>query len=54
MPLYPDQRFDSAAGVELAAEAALLEARLLVLREALAGVDARISAIAEELHRLDR
>ncbi|WP_159011879.1 hypothetical protein [Streptomyces sp. NRRL F-5123] len=54
MPLHPDQRFDPATGVVLAAEAALLEARLRMLREALGSVDARIAAVTEALRRLDR
>ncbi|NUR00870.1 MAG: hypothetical protein HOY79_31390 [Streptomyces sp.] len=54
MPLHPDQRFDPAACVVLAAEATLLEARLRILQQALGGVDARIAAVTQELRRLDR
>jgi hypothetical protein len=48
---YRDRCPDPAAGVLLAAEAAVLEARVRLLREALAGVDARIAAVTEELRR---
>ncbi|MFJ8107677.1 hypothetical protein [Streptomyces sp. NPDC096132] len=49
----PDQHFDpAAAGVSLAAEAALLEARLRLLQEAIDTVDARIRATSEALRRL--
>nr|WSX75415.1 hypothetical protein OH826_16830 [Streptomyces sp. NBC_00899] len=54
MPFHPDQPFEPAVGVVLAAEAALLEARLRMLREALDSIDARIDAVTEELRRPDR
>lgn len=54
MPLHPDQPYETAAGAVLAAEAALLEARLRMLREALDSVDARIATVTEELRRPDR
>ncbi|WP_225848951.1 hypothetical protein [Streptomyces sp. HPF1205] len=54
MFLHPDQCSDPAAGALLEAEAALLEARLRMLREALGSVDARIAAVAEELRRRNR
>ncbi|WP_328891000.1 hypothetical protein [Streptomyces sp. NBC_00316] len=43
-----------AAGVSLAAEAALLEARLRMLREELDTVDARIEAVSDALRQLRR
>jgi hypothetical protein len=54
MLFHPDQPFEPAVGVVLAAEAALLEARLRMLREALDSIDARIDAVTEELRRPDR
>ena len=42
----------AAAAAALAAEAALLEGRLSVLREAIETVDARIHAVSETLRRL--
>ncbi|MFF7716239.1 hypothetical protein [Streptomyces sp. NPDC007988] len=49
----PDQPPDPAASVVLlATEAALLEARLGMLREALDTVDARIEAVSDTLRRL--
>lgn len=48
-----DRRTDPAdATVLLAAEAAVLEGRLGVLREAIDEVDARIHAVSEEISRL--
>lgn len=41
----------AAAVVSLAADAALLEARIRLLQEGLSSVDQRISAVSEELHR---
>ncbi|MET7861413.1 hypothetical protein ABZS81_30280 [Streptomyces sp. NPDC005318] len=53
MPQDRDHHSDpAAASVSLAAEAALLEARLRMLQEALGTVDARIEAVSEELRRL--
>ncbi|WP_416980945.1 hypothetical protein [Streptomyces sp. T028] len=53
MPRDSDQHSDPAvAGVFLAAEAALIEARLRLLQEAIATVDARIRAISDALGRL--
>ncbi|MEV1068945.1 hypothetical protein [Streptomyces sp. NPDC050263] len=50
MPRDPDQHSDPAAdSVALAAEAALLEARLRLLREAIDVVDARIRAASDAL-----
>ncbi|MGP4084871.1 hypothetical protein [Streptomyces sp. KR55] len=45
---HPDP---AAASVSLAAEAALLEARLRMLHEALDAVDARIAAVSDTLRR---
>ncbi|MEU9317240.1 hypothetical protein [Streptomyces sp. NPDC048295] len=42
----------AAVTVSLAAEAAVLEGRLGVLREAIDEVDARISAVSERIRRL--
>lgn len=51
----PDQQTDpAAASVSLAAEAAVLEARLRMLREALDGVDTRIEEVSEALRRVRR
>ena len=48
-----DTRTDPAvATASLAAEAALLEERLSLLREAIAAVDARIDAVSTRLRRL--
>ncbi|MGW2049829.1 hypothetical protein ACWCPF_32285 [Streptomyces sp. NPDC001858] len=53
MPSDPDQPFDPAADcVALATEAALLEARIRLLREAIDTVDARIRAASEALRVL--
>jgi hypothetical protein len=53
MPRDPDEYSDlAAAGVSLAAEAALLEAHLRMLREAIDTVDERITVVTETLHRL--
>ncbi|MFD8565512.1 hypothetical protein [Streptomyces sp. NPDC059639] len=50
-----DRRTDvMATTVSLAAEAALLEGRLSLLREAIDTVDARIDAVSESLRRLQR
>ncbi|RPF30473.1 hypothetical protein EDD92_0248 [Streptomyces sp. TLI_185] len=50
-----DARTDPAvATASLAAEAALLEERLSVLREAIDAVDARINAVSTRLRRLRR
>jgi multidrug resistance efflux pump len=47
-----DQQADArAAAASLAAEAALLEGRLRLLREAIAAVDARIESVSESLRR---
>ncbi|MEV0227267.1 hypothetical protein [Streptomyces sp. NPDC050704] len=55
MPRNSDQHPDPAtASVSLAAEAALLEARLRMLQEALDTVDARIEAVSETLRQLRR
>ncbi|MFD7711670.1 hypothetical protein ACFV6E_38020 [Streptomyces sp. NPDC059785] len=55
MPRSADPQTDLAgATVSLAAEAALLEGRLSLLREALETVDARIDAVSETLGRLRR
>ncbi|WP_333747742.1 hypothetical protein [Streptomyces sp. IBSBF 2394] len=48
-----DRQTDPAAA-SLAAEAALLEGRLSLLREAIDSVDARIDAVSETLRRLQR
>ncbi|MFC8420387.1 hypothetical protein ACFUN7_05755 [Streptomyces sp. NPDC057236] len=53
-PRDPEEPDPVAAGVTLAAEAAVLEARLCVLREALGAVDARIEAVSDALRRLRR
>lgn len=53
-PRDPEEPDPVAAGVTLAAEAAVLEARLRVLREALGAVDARIEAVSDALRRLRR
>ncbi|MFG3158803.1 hypothetical protein ACGFY8_02880 [Streptomyces sp. NPDC048232] len=48
-----DRQTDPAAATaSLAAEAALLEGRLSLLREAIDSVDARIDAVSETLRRL--
>ncbi|MEV5840368.1 hypothetical protein AB0M32_00195 [Streptomyces sp. NPDC051985] len=53
MPRSTDRRTDPAAvTASLAAEAALLEGRMSVLREAIDSVDARIDAVSETLRRL--
>ncbi|MGW5430374.1 hypothetical protein ACWET9_24650 [Streptomyces sp. NPDC004059] len=53
MPRDPDKYSDlAAAGVSLAAEAALLEAHLRMLQEAIDSVDERITVVTETLHRL--
>ncbi|MET8809800.1 hypothetical protein [Streptomyces sp. NPDC004546] len=53
MPRDPDEYSDlAAAGVSLAAEAALLEAHLRMLQEAIDSVDERITVVTETLHRL--
>ncbi|MFI8485465.1 hypothetical protein [Streptomyces rubrogriseus] len=50
-----DRQTDPAAATaSLAAEAALLEGRLSLLREAIDSVDARIDAVSETLRRLQR
>ncbi|MFH8702872.1 hypothetical protein [Streptomyces rubrogriseus] len=50
-----DRQIDPAAATtSLAAEAALLEGRLSLLREAIDSVDARIDAVSETLRRLQR
>ncbi|PPS85375.1 hypothetical protein [Streptomyces sp. MH60] len=50
-----DRQTDPAAATaSLAAEAALLEGRLSLLREAIDSVDARIDAVSESLRRLRR
>ncbi|WKX22672.1 MULTISPECIES: hypothetical protein [unclassified Streptomyces] len=50
-----DRQTDPAAATaSLAAEAALLEGRLCLLREAIDSVDARIDAVSETLRRLRR
>ncbi|GGW79343.1 MULTISPECIES: hypothetical protein [Streptomyces] len=50
-----DRQTDPAAATaSLAAEAALLEGRLSMLREAIDSVDARIEAVSETLRRLQR
>ncbi|MDQ0790628.1 hypothetical protein QFZ63_001347 [Streptomyces sp. B3I7] len=50
-----DRQTDPAAATaSLAAEAALLEGRLSLLREAINSVDARIDAVSETLRRLRR
>ncbi|MCX4706395.1 hypothetical protein [Streptomyces sp. NBC_01373] len=55
MPRDSDQHSDpAAASVSLAAEAALLEARVRMLQEALETVDARIEAVSETLRQLHR
>ena len=55
MPRSTDRQADpSAATASLAAEAALLEGRLSLLREAIDTVDARIDAVSETLRRLQR
>ncbi|MGW4088130.1 hypothetical protein ACWEGS_34500 [Streptomyces sp. NPDC004822] len=53
--MYPstDRQTDPAAvTASLAAEAALLEGRMSLLREAIHSVDARIDALSETLRRL--
>ncbi|KMS68734.1 MULTISPECIES: hypothetical protein [Streptomyces] len=53
MPRSTDRQTDPAAATaSLAAEAALLEGRLRLLREAINTVDARIDAVSETLRRL--
>ncbi|MCF3962702.1 hypothetical protein [Streptomyces fuscigenes] len=55
MPIGPRHPGDPAAtGVTLAAEAAVLEARLRMLQEAADAVDARIEALTERLDALRR
>jgi hypothetical protein len=55
MPPDADKHSDPAAdSVPLAAEAALLEARLVLLQEAIAAVDARIEAVSDTLRLLRR
>lgn len=55
MPRDPDKHSDAAAAsVSLAAEAALLEARLRALHGAIDTVDARIKAVSDALCRLRR
>ncbi|MFK0120837.1 hypothetical protein [Streptomyces sp. NPDC090994] len=55
MPRSTDRPADPAAATaSLAAEAALLEGRLNLLREAIGTVDARIDAVSETLSRLRR
>lgn len=54
MPRDPHHDSGRAASVSLAAEAALLEARLRMLREELDTVDARIQAVSEALRQLRR
>ncbi len=55
MPRDPDKHSDpAAASVSLAAEAALLEARLRLLQEAIDTVDARIKTVSDTLHLLRR
>ncbi|GGX76092.1 hypothetical protein [Streptomyces fructofermentans] len=46
------QRDPAEAAVSLATEAALLEARLAMLREAIDAVDARMEAVSQTLRRL--
>lgn len=53
MPRGTDRQADPAAATaSLAAEAALLEGRLRLLREAIDTVDARIDAVSEALRHL--
>ncbi|MGW7622826.1 hypothetical protein ACWGLG_44890 [Streptomyces antimycoticus] len=53
MPRSTDRQTDpTAVSASLAAEAALLEGRLILLREAIDTVDARIDAVSEALRRL--
>jgi hypothetical protein len=53
MPQGTDQQADArAAAASLAAEAALLEGRLRMLREAIAAVDVRIESVSESLRQL--
>ncbi|WP_406440325.1 hypothetical protein OHB14_15925 [Streptomyces sp. NBC_01613] len=53
MPPDSDEHSDPfAAGVSLAAEAALLEARLRLLQEEIGTVDARIEAVSDALHNM--
>lgn len=55
MPRSTDRRNEAAATTaSLAAEAALLQGRLSLLREAIDTVDARIDAVSETLRRLQR
>ncbi|MFG2359750.1 hypothetical protein [Streptomyces sp. NPDC048521] len=55
MPRSTDQQSDPAAATaSLVAEAALLEGRLRLLREAIDTVDARIDAVSETLRKLQR
>lgn len=55
MPRDPDKHSDpAAASVSLAAEAALLEARVRLLQEAIDTVDARIEAVSDTLRLLRR
>ncbi|WP_371101711.1 hypothetical protein [Streptomyces sp. PU_AKi4] len=53
-PRDPEEPDPVAAAATLAAEAAVLEARLRVLRETLGAVDARIEAVSDALRRLRR
>jgi prefoldin subunit 5 len=51
----PDKHFDpAAASVSLAAEAALLEARIHLLQEEIDTVDARIEVVSDALRLLRR
>ncbi|QIY60388.1 MULTISPECIES: hypothetical protein [unclassified Streptomyces] len=53
MPRSTDRQTDpTAVSASLAAEAALLEGRLSLLREAIDTVDARIDAVSEALRQL--
>ncbi|MFJ8792458.1 hypothetical protein [Streptomyces sp. NPDC102462] len=55
MPRSTDRQTEPAAvTASLATEAALLEGRLSLLREAIDTVDARIDAVSETLRRLQR
>ncbi|MFF4353565.1 hypothetical protein [Streptomyces sp. NPDC001530] len=55
MPRDPDKHSDPAASsVSLAAEAALLEARVRLLQEEIDTVDARIKAVSDALRLLRR
>ncbi|MEU0228460.1 hypothetical protein ABZ177_29500 [Streptomyces sp. NPDC006284] len=55
MPADPGQTPDPAVvSVSLAAESALLEARISMLQEAIHLIDTRMAAISERLHRMYR